>query len=579
MDAHRDSLRRNRRPGPPRIIRRGVDLSRGRLAERVPADPALEIVSLRWERVQLVIRARRGSFGPDDGRRFRLERASGRAAMSPTRAWSEGDDLLLRFNVMQGPHQDPLARGRWILTFAPDGGSRRRPDPDRRPVRRGCGPRRRHLRGRGWPVPLGRPLRPSRRPRPGSLALVVSLQDTRGRARCGARVRGGALGCRLTAARPSGRRFRRLLRVARRPLRAQRPADPVHLRLARRPVRNLKLVYDRMVARGLDREYELLTLFARASPTRRSLRDRIRLPLLLARADVIVIDDYQPVIYQVDVDPDVRIIQLWHASGAFKTVGYSRVGKPGGPRPVVADPQELHATRSSAPSHDVPFYAEAFGIPESRVVPTGIPRMDRFFDEARAAAGRGRRPGAFPETRGRMTILFAPTFRGDGAADASYDLERLDYAALHALAVERDAVVIIRMHPFVRDAARHPRGVRATASSTDRRPTIDVNDLLFAVDLLITDYSSIVFEYSTLGRPMLFFAYDLEEYIAIARLLRAVRDVRARADRADVRRSCSTPSGATTTRLEKVADFAAPPFRPPRRRSTDRVIDQVILGR
>ena len=43
---------------------------------------------------------------------------------------------------------------------------------------------------------------------------------------------------------------------------------------------------------------------------------------------------------------------------------------------------------------------------------------------------------------------------------------------------------------------------------------MDVNDLLFAVDLLVTDYSSIVFEYSTLRRPMLFFAYDLEDYVA-----------------------------------------------------------------
>ena len=36
--------------------------------------------------------------------------------MRPTRAWLEGDDLLLRFNVMQGPGQDPLAPGRWVLT-------------------------------------------------------------------------------------------------------------------------------------------------------------------------------------------------------------------------------------------------------------------------------------------------------------------------------------------------------------------------------------------------------------------------------------------------------------------------------
>ena len=91
---------------------------------------------------------------------------------------------------------------------------------------------------------------------------------------------------------------------------------------------NLKLVYDRMVERGLDREFELLTLFKPGIAARRSVADRFRLPRLLARVDTIVIDDFQPVIYRVD-DPDVSIVQLWHALGAFKTVGYSRVGKPG----------------------------------------------------------------------------------------------------------------------------------------------------------------------------------------------------------------------------------------------------------
>jgi len=88
----------------------------------------------------------------------------------------------------------------------------------------------------------------------------------------------------------------------------------------------------------------------------------------------------------------VRIIQLWHASGAFKTVGYSRVGLP--------DPNvRVHKSYTAAivsSEFDVPFYAEAFGIPEDRVTPTGIPRMDRFFDETARAAGLAAARAAFP---------------------------------------------------------------------------------------------------------------------------------------------------------------------------------------
>ena len=87
---------------------------------------------------------------------------------------------------------------------------------------------------------------------------------------------------------------------------------------------------------------------------------------------MILIDDLFPPLNWVDLDPDIRIIQLWHAAGAFKTVGYSRVGKPGDPSPFGTAHKDYTAAIVGS-DFDVPFYAEAFGIPESRVIPTGHP--------------------------------------------------------------------------------------------------------------------------------------------------------------------------------------------------------------
>jgi CDP-ribitol ribitolphosphotransferase len=179
--------------------------------------------------------------------------------------------------------------------------------------------------------------------------------------------------------------------------------------------------------------------------------------------------------------------------------------------------------------------------------------------------------------RDRTTILFAPTFRGDGPRDAYYDPAWLDLASLHALAVERDAVVIIKMHPFVREPVRIPEAF-ADRIIDGSPETIDVNDLLFAVDLLITDYSSIVFEYSTLGRPMLFYVPDLEAYIASRDVYipfetfvpgRIVRTFDAMLDA--IRRD--------DYEVEKVPDFARRHFAHLDGGSTDRVIDEVIVPR
>ncbi len=132
------------------------------------------------------------------------------------------------------------------------------------------------------------------------------------------------------------------------------------------------------------------------------------------------------------------------------------------------------------------------------------------------------------------------------------------------------------MHPFVLEPVRIPEAFRDRLIDGSTRP-VDVNDLLFAVDLLVTDYSSIVFEYSTLRRPMLFFAYDLEDYVATRDFYVPFesfvpgRIVRTFAEMVDAIRRDDYEA-------TKVDDFAARHFAYLDSGSTDRVIDQLILA-
>lgn len=490
----------------------------------------IEILSAAWERIQITVRFRSLDDRPLDPASIRLHEADhaglggdhGRL-VRPARA-ELGDDgaVVARFNVMQGPDQDPLPPGRWSVVALTG---------TRREGRRRFQPLVAHdpaaatalldSRAGTFSLSRGRYEVAPVLARDAHVALAVTMGPPEP----------------LMATGPAGAegddpdpRARSTLAGLVRPIRRLRPLAFRALYRAigiasRRNGRrilftsdsraelggNQKIVYDRMVARGLDRTFELRTLFKESITVRRGFRDRLRLPWLLARADTIVIDDYQPVIAHLTY-PDARIIQLWHAWGAFKTVGYSRVGKPGGLSPF-SRVHKNYAVAIVSSASEVAAYAEAFGIPESRVMPTGIPRMDQFWDLARAAASREATLEAYPAARGRRVFLFAPTFRGHGAKTAFYDMDWLDLPALHALCVEKDAVCLIRMHPFVRTPLDIP------AAFADRiidgaTSTIDINDVLFATDLLITDYSSVVFEFSTMDRPMLFFAPDLDEYVA-----------------------------------------------------------------
>ena len=337
---------------------------------------------------------------------------------------------------------------------------------------------------------------------------------------------------------------------------------------------NLKVIHDRLVERGLDRDHHLVTMLKPGITERWSFTDRLRLARALASADVILIDDSFPPLNWVRLHEDVRIIQLWHAAGAFKTVGYSRAGKPGDLNPFGTVHKDYTAAIVSS-DFDVPFYAEAFGIPESRVIPTGIPRVDRYFDDADARSRHRRGTRGLPGSRRADDHPVRPDVP---RRDDPGRLVRPRAARLPGAPRARGRARRGRHHQdaSVRDGpAGHPTEF-ADRLLDGSRSSIDVNDLLFAVDLLITDYSSIVFEYSTQGRPMLFFAYDLDEYVATRDFYVPFetfvpgRIVRTFADMLDAIRHDDYEA-------DKVAAFAARHFDHHDSGSADRVIDQLIV--
>ena len=232
----------------------------------------------------------------------------------------------------------------------------------------------------------------------------------------------------------------------------------------------------------------------------------------LATSRVFIVDDYFFPIYVVKPRPGTTIIQTWHACGAFKKVGYSVLDKTFGVDEALARRVRIHSNYDIclvASQAAAPHYAEAFRQPLERFVSRlGIPRTDVFFGEERLAQTREavRRRYALPE--GRSVLLYAPTFRGDSVTDA----RATDDLDLHMLreTLGDDHVLLIRLHPFIR--SRTVIGPELAGFAIDVSDHPDINELMLVSDVLVTDYSSAIYEFALLGRPMVFFAPDYEAY-------------------------------------------------------------------
>ncbi|MFF4341612.1 CDP-glycerol glycerophosphotransferase family protein [Kitasatospora sp. NPDC001540] len=155
----------------------------------------------------------------------------------------------------------------------------------------------------------------------------------------------------------------------------------------------------------------------------------------------------------------------------------------------------------------VPVLRRAFGY-EGKVLESGAPRNDLLFAADREkTAERVREQLGLPE--GKQVVLYAPTFREDRRLpDGGYQFNlQLDLEAARA-ALGEDQVLLVRSHEVV-------RGQIAEAGNGyvwDVSTYPDTAELLLIADVLVTDYSASVFDFVNTGRPVLFFAYDLEHY-------------------------------------------------------------------
>jgi CDP-glycerol glycerophosphotransferase (TagB/SpsB family) len=285
-------------------------------------------------------------------------------------------------------------------------------------------------------------------------------------------------------------------------------ADRVVLATARTPhlEGNLLALHDAIATLRPDLQVTLLL-----EPYSYGLGGKVRYLVRLLRGMVLlrtsgwfIVDNAFLPVHVMPHRRGTTVIQVWHAVGALKRFGWDS-------RRPLTDPERrfLHryydrvvcsAERSRAP------WAAAFRIPIEHVLPLGTPRLDGFLDPAAMAAARQRVVERYPQLVGRRVVLHAPTFRGRGAG--KYAAPGRDSVALRA-GLPADHLLVLKTHPNLDPAATPTAGYDLIVD-----PLLDLNDLLVASDVLITDYSSAIFEWALLRRPLVLVVPDLAAYEA-----------------------------------------------------------------
>lgn len=232
----------------------------------------------------------------------------------------------------------------------------------------------------------------------------------------------------------------------------------------------------------------------------------------IADAKYVFINDSSSLISCIPLRKETKIIQTWHACGAFKKFGFSTAEKKfGGTREqLLKYPLHKNFSIVTVSSPEVVWaYAEAFNMNDRKqdILPTGISRTDVFYDQDAIRAAYEKSHKLMPSSRKKKVILYAPTYRGRVAK--AYSPEKMDLQLMHQELGE-EYVIVFKHHPFVKKRPQVPEELKEFA--VDMTDDMAIEELLMVSDICISDYSSLVFEFSLFERPMIFFAYDLDEY-------------------------------------------------------------------
>ncbi|MDP4087059.1 MAG: CDP-glycerol glycerophosphotransferase family protein [Bacillota bacterium] len=230
----------------------------------------------------------------------------------------------------------------------------------------------------------------------------------------------------------------------------------------------------------------------------------------LATSRKIMVDNYFGFLAAIDFKEEVKCFQLWHASGAIKKFGLedgtvkNRSVKARERFLRVYDKFDKVIVGSDTMAT---IFLKAFNLKSDRILKTGIPRTDFFFDEKKKQKILESLTLENPLLGKKKVLLYAPTYR-DNELDQfqlQLDLKKMNQE------LGDQYILMLRLHPAIRksvDVSKMYPGFAFDYSSNQYQ----INDLLLAADYLITDYSSIPFEFSLLRKPMIFFTYDFEQY-------------------------------------------------------------------
>ncbi|NLD19046.1 MAG: polyribitolphosphotransferase [Clostridiales bacterium] len=225
----------------------------------------------------------------------------------------------------------------------------------------------------------------------------------------------------------------------------------------------------------------------------------------LTSSEAVLLDSYCILASILNHRKTLFIIQMWHSIGTMKKFAYSILDKPEGNSSKIAHLMKMHANYDYILAAGDGYHshlAEGFNYSEDKIVTMPLPRVEALKSYEYSEKARAEILLHYPELKDKKNVVYVPTFRkvGDNAfLEAVANLcHSFDYDNYN---------LIIKAHPLS-DLGK----LDSSLAIVDT--TFSSFEMLFIADIVISDYSCIMYEAAVLKKPIYLYAYDYNEYMS-----------------------------------------------------------------
>lgn len=245
-------------------------------------------------------------------------------------------------------------------------------------------------------------------------------------------------------------------------------------------------------------------------------------PYHIATSKIILMDNiFLPFAY-TKFKKNISVVQLWHGTGTMKK--FALDSEQGNLKKLAKKSNTKNTHLITGSDTMTSIYQSAFGMPNKKIFPIGSPRTDLFLNKEFIKQKIDNFYEKQPELLNKKIILYAPTFRDEDINNKKDSNTKNNELYINneitniLKQLNTDYILAIKLHPAIsKNFSIKKLNIDKSIKNriydfSKNEDNITLNSLLFVSKLLITDYSSIIFEYSLLNKKIIFYPYDLKEY-------------------------------------------------------------------